>query len=445
MLERIKLTTRTILHDMERIDLWRQAGSLSFITLLSIVPSLAALLTIISFITSYFAQTEHLVKVIETFILSNLAHSSGQQVVSAMQGYINSINRSQLGITSFSSLLITLILLLRQIEMAFNQIWQVDRERSIFARFVYFWTIITLGAFLFALTWSFGSGFSGWGRFVEETLNSLQGHETWGSVVFSWLVVIIFFSCLFKLVPNRSVPLKYAVAGGSLTGGMFVLARESFETYIRYFWIEQSFYGALAALPLFLIWLYVCWVVVLVGGVLAWRLEHGFSDIPAVEQHSPWSLPGDSLSINRLKALLPFFMYIKIAREFLKGSGTGLTLKQLSAALPLPTAWLQEGIHYLSSKRLILAPAGEGHAENNDEDKAYFPTIPAPVYPLEALRAQLLDPLPQWLAQWQVQAGENYLGMLELLEKHDAEVATLADLLDKVPPLLVDKKRQNHK
>jgi membrane protein len=253
---------------MVRIDLLNQASAMAYTTLFALVPFLAALFTVISLVSSYFSSTAEVVQYIEQFILTHLAQESGHEVMAFLRNFIRSMDLTTLGLASVGSVLLTLLLLLRQIEVVFNQIWQVTRERNIFTRLLKFISIVGLAALLFSLTWTLGSGLAEISALFRDTLNQATTAGSGFSATVSLLVLWAFFILLFKVVPNTHVPLASACVGGGISTLLFFAARWGYSWYLGNFLFYKTIYGALAAVPIFLLWLYICWVIVLLGALI---------------------------------------------------------------------------------------------------------------------------------------------------------------------------------
>ena len=156
----------------------------------------------------------------------------------------------------------TALLLMVRIEVALNRIWRVDRNRNLTNRIVMYWAVLTLGPLLIAAAIALSNhellGGSGFVSSMPPAVHSL------GTFALSWL----FFALFFILVPNRSVRIRHALVGAFLSTVLFSLAKAGFVAYVsnaNY----KVIYGALATVPIFLLWLYLVWIVVLLGASLA--------------------------------------------------------------------------------------------------------------------------------------------------------------------------------
>ena len=254
--------------DMSKTGMLRQASAMAYVTLLSLVPSLAVTFSLLSFFMPSGLDTE-IVEKLRHMLFSGLTEGAGDNVTSMLEGYIDGLNPGAVGVSGFVGLLLTLILLLRQIEISFNQIWRVEKHRNPLLRFLYFSLFLGMGIFLISLGYSLLKNVGL--RFLEQTdsLGSVPGSLEGMGIGF------LFFFITYKVVPNCRVRWKPAACGALFSAVIFTWAGKAFVYYGANIANYQVIYGALAALPLFLIWLYLCWVIILFGAVLSRRIQTG--------------------------------------------------------------------------------------------------------------------------------------------------------------------------
>jgi membrane protein len=162
-------------------------------------------------------------------------------------------------------LAVTALLMMLTIDRAFNQIFRVSRERSLSQRLLMYWAVLTLGPILMGLSVTMTS------YLVSTSLGLAKGLPILGETVLRLMPVLltsIAFTLLYVWVPNRRVQMRHAVIGGLIAGILFELMKRGFGLYIARFPTYTAVYGAFAAAPLFLVWMYLSWVVVLMGAVV---------------------------------------------------------------------------------------------------------------------------------------------------------------------------------
>jgi len=243
---------------------FEEAASLGYTSLLAMVPLLAVVFGIIS----AFPVFNEWSKDLQEFIFANFMPEAGEQIVPYIDSFLDSIG--SLALTGTIMLIVTALMLLVRIEVAFNRIWRVDRNRTLVNRIVMYWAVLTLGPILIGAAMALGAQKILGALGMQEGLP--PGLHGIGIFFLTWLI----FALFFLLVPNRRVMIKHALIGAFLTTVLFTIVRLGFVAYVS----NTSYkviYGALAAFPIFLFWLYLVWTVILFGASLAASLTT-FSD-----------------------------------------------------------------------------------------------------------------------------------------------------------------------
>lgn len=235
----------------------RTAASLAYTTLLSLVPLMAVVLVTLSAFPSF----QSLSGKVENLLFSSFVPGMTSKVWEYL--HIFTSKASQLRTVGVVVLIFTSLSMMATIESAFNRIWRVHENRPLWLRFLVYWAVLTLGPLLI------GAGLAGTTYLVSlplfsdiETQFGLHGR------VLLWLPMLLTtlaFTLLYALVPNRSVPLRLALCGGVVAGLMFELAKRGFAYYVTHFPAHEAIYGAFASVPVFLLWIYISWVVILLG------------------------------------------------------------------------------------------------------------------------------------------------------------------------------------
>jgi membrane protein len=253
---RVKRLARHVWKHFQEDRCLEEAASLSYTSLLALVPLLAVIFGIVSAFPVFGQVSNKL----QSFIFSNFIPTAGEQIESYLNTFLESVGSLTLPGTVF--LIITALLLMFRIEVALNRIWRVDRARTLTNRIVMYWSVLTLGPILIAaaIALSAQKVLSTLG--LEEGLAPGVNHL--GIFFLSWMV----FTMFFVLVPNRRVQFRDALVGAFLSTVLFELAKLGFVAYVsnaNY----SVIYGALATVPIFLLWLYIVWTVILFGASLA--------------------------------------------------------------------------------------------------------------------------------------------------------------------------------
>jgi membrane protein len=247
------------------------ASSLTFTSLLAMVPMVTIAVTVIAAFPVFGSVSAAL----QTFILENLVPASAESVATYTQQF--STNAAKLTAVGIAFLVVTAVMLLLTIDRAFNDIWRVKRSRPVVQRVLVYWTLITVGPVLIGASLTLTS----W--LVGEAVGLVRGLPGAGVALLSIVPVALTslaLALLYIAMPNRRIATRDAVIGGVLGGIAFELMKRGFAVYISYFPTYTLVYGAFATVPVFLLWVYLSWLVVIFGAVVVaalpeWREAAG--------------------------------------------------------------------------------------------------------------------------------------------------------------------------
>ncbi|TWI58589.1 membrane protein [Pseudomonas duriflava] len=240
------------------------AAALTYTTLFAVVPMMTVTFAMVSAIPAFQGTEEQ----IQVFIFRNFVPSTGETLEQHLRGFIEQARHlTWIGV---ALLAVTSITMLITIEKTFNDIWRVTQPRRGISSFLLYWAILSLGPLLL------GAGFA-----VSTYLTSLSllsgRYAVLGVAVLFKFMPLIFsmaaFTLLYAAVPNTRVPLKHALIGGVFTAVLFEAAKSLFGLYVIFFPGYKLIYGAFATIPLFLVWIYVSWLIVLFGAELVCNLS----------------------------------------------------------------------------------------------------------------------------------------------------------------------------
>ncbi|MEM1411658.1 MAG: YihY family inner membrane protein [Pseudomonadota bacterium] len=304
-----------------------EAASLSYTSLLSLVPLMAVVLGIASAFPVFDQWSEQL----KDFLFANLVPDAGTQLADNFERFLESVNKLTLTGTFF--LIITALMLMMRIEASFNLIWRVPRARPIVQKITMYWAVLTLGPLALGAATALSA---------QPLIDMLGGDvvdpgalRAIGVFVLTWVA----FGLMFLLVPNGPVPIPYATFGAFISTVLFTVAKTAFVGYVG----RASYsviYGALASVPIFLLWLYVVWSVILLGASLAASLTT-FSD-----RGTDWEWP------EAWELLLVYRLLGHLHDAQLRGEA--LSLEDLLELEPgIPSSRLQEQLNRLNEEDLI--------------------------------------------------------------------------------------------
>jgi orotidine-5'-phosphate decarboxylase len=249
------------------------AAGLTYTTLLSLVPLFAVVLAV----SAAFPAFDQWIEALQNFAIRNLLPDMGRKLIRTQLTEFTE-NAAQLTALGLVFLGITSLSLMLSIDETFNRLFRVEKSRKPVQR-----ALIYLGA-VSVVPLLVGGSVSMTSWLVGASLGFL-GQPHWVSVSVLRLVPYVFtcvaFTLVYKLLPNRPVEGRHALAGGLIAALAFELAKLGFAWYIANFPTYTMIYGAFAVIPIFLLWVYISWVVVVVGATITAVLPEFDSAVPA--------------------------------------------------------------------------------------------------------------------------------------------------------------------
>jgi membrane protein len=264
------------------------AGSLSYTTLLSIVP----LLTVALALSTAFPVFDQVVATLQEYILENVLPDTGG--LSAFADQINSFTEraGRLTAIGIAGLALTSVLLMMTIDDSLNRIFRVRRRRPLGLRLLTYWAVITLGPLMIGGSLSISSYLVGVSAGYLEMERSVQ----YPLGILPFLLTCGALALLYIFVPHRHVEWRHGLIGALFAGIAFELAKRGFAYYIGHFPTYAFIYGTFATALIFLVWLYVSWTVVLVGATLTAMLP-GWRNIGAEVNRAPGRELAEALDV----------------------------------------------------------------------------------------------------------------------------------------------------
>ena len=235
------------------------AGSLTFTTLLSLAPLLAVVLAV----GSAFPAFEKGIETLQAFVLQYAL--PGTPGVKHFMEQISSFshNAGRLTAIGLAAFAVTAVMLMRTIDNTVNRIFSVQRRRTDLQNVLMYWALLTLGPVLI------GGSLSITSYTLGASLGILHpdGPASIPLSVLPFVLTCAALVLLYGIVPARRVEWKHAALGGILAGFAFELAKRGFDFYLGQVPTFRLVYGAFATIPVFLLWLYLSWIVVLCGAI----------------------------------------------------------------------------------------------------------------------------------------------------------------------------------
>jgi membrane protein len=257
------LSVKRFFHD-KRL-LW--AASLTYTTIFSLVP----LLSVVFFLFKVFGGLADLQSLVRPYIYKTIAPGAQEKVIATLNSLVESINFSTIGALGTVVLVVAVILLLSEMEYALNEIWMTRNRRPLFYRIAMYWTSLTVGPLLLAVSLVMMA--------TLQSSNAMKIVEGYINIdLFSrlpYFLVWIAFTGLYIFMPGAKVKLLAALTGGFIAGTLWHLAGKAFTIYTTQFvFYYPLVYGPLSAIPLLLLWVFISWMLFLLGAEIAYHCEH---------------------------------------------------------------------------------------------------------------------------------------------------------------------------
>lgn len=316
------------------------AGVLAYATLLSIVPLMAVGLSIFS----AFPVFKGLQTALENFVFQNFVPAAGQVVQQYLQQFAAKATR--LTAAGLLVLILSALMVMASVDSALNRIWRVQRSRSLLNAFLVYGAVLTWGPVLLGVALGVSS------YVLALPLVKGAGHAGWLLRGLPLLLTAVAFTLLYLVVPQRNVRWRHALAGGLLAALLFELAKRAFAAYVAAVPSYEAVYGAFAAVPVFLVWLYVSWLIILFGAE--------FSACLHLYRPRPQGAPAAGLAFVQTLMLLD-------ALWLGQREGRALGLRQLEDAVPdLNEDELRTLLAQLQQQHLVLRTADGRYALARD-------------------------------------------------------------------------------
>lgn len=266
--------------DEDRLGL--MASSLTFTTLLALVPFFTVLLAVFTAFPSF----GRLQLTLQRWLIDSLIPES---IASQVMNYLIQFaaKASQLGGVGFAFLVVTVVSLIQTMDRTLNLVWRVQRIRPLGQRLLIYWAVMTLGPLLMGASIATTSYVVSASRGLVAALpQALQ--VTFNSLEFMLLSAAM--AALYHYVPNTPVKWRHAWAGGLFVAAAMALAKNLLALYLATVPTYSVIYGTFATLPILLIWIYMAWVIFLLGAVIAAYLPSLLSGMTRDHHHQGWSL-----------------------------------------------------------------------------------------------------------------------------------------------------------
>jgi membrane protein len=404
-----------LMRDVSEGGLDLRATSLVYTTLLSMAPLLAVSFSMLKAFGAHNQMRPFLLQMLDP--LGEQASEIADRII----GFVNNMEVGVLGFTGFALLFYTVLSLLQKIEDSFNQIWRVEKSRGLRRRFSDYLSVLLVGPVLV---------FSALGLMASmashKIVQAIVALEPFGTLyyllglILPTLFMIAAFTFLYLFIPNTRVRFKAALAGGIAAGLAWRLVGWLFAEFVAGSAQYEAIYSSFAILIVFMIWLYVNWLILLLGVDISFYVQH--SRYLRLQQHDI------RLGYGLFRRIGLSVMYL-LAERFHRGEPPW-TVADLSARLDLPHQVIERVLETLQRRSLVLAV--------DRERMAYMPAREPCVVPitdvLEALESGSGDAYPFNYSALAEPAVERLASRLREAGGKIAEGMTLKDFIESAAP-----------
>ncbi len=320
------------------------AASLSFTTVLSIVPLLAVSFAVLrAFVTS-----DELGLKVQNWLLSTLLADSVTEVTTVLMDFLSRADGGALGAVGTVFLLVTALSLFMSIESSFNSIWRVPLSRPLHRRLTTFYAVITLTPALIGVGVWFAAK-------AQATLEDYSFGLSVGAGVMSFLMTVLGLTLMYKLLPHTAVRWRVAIAGALGAAIALQVTRAGFNYYIGGIYqggVQSKIYGTFSLVPVFFLWVYLTWIIVLGGNILAYTVQHRDTLTRAVlrrRRRQGQPAPPNGYLVSRV--------FLIVARHF-REHGGGITPEKVAARLQIEANEVNPALQVLRHAGLVLLVSG---------------------------------------------------------------------------------------
>lgn len=311
-----------------------RASALTYASLLALVPITAIFFFILTKLEAFSTIREG----VENLLFRNLIPARSDVIQEYLTQYTQNV--MVLGVFGLVALFLTAIFLFNSVEHTINDIWQAKQRRPFLSKFVRFWTVLT-----------FVPGLMGFSFYIAANLH-VTDRDIFEYEFLTYLLNWIAFWFAYQFIPYTRVRVWAAVTGGVVGGTLWELAKGGFNWYITNMTAFDQIYGPLAAVPVFLLWLYLTWVIILFGAEVAYAVQY--------------PREGSHLTREEIAGYLDFYSVramAEIVRRFNSPDGGKKGTIDALRAVGIPTEILGEILNRLSQGQLVVYT----------EDKNYVP------------------------------------------------------------------------
>jgi membrane protein len=315
-----------------------RAAGLVYTTLLSLVPFLAVMFSVLKAFGVHQQIEPVLAQALEPL------GSKGQEITATIIGFVDNLKIGVLGVVGVAGLFYTTYSLIDKIEQALNAIWLVREGRTWGRKFADYLSAVLVGPLL--VVTAFGLLASVHSNVLVQRVLEIQPFGflmLWAGQLLPFVILSGLFTFLFKFIPHTHVRFDSALVGGITAAVLWGIAGEAFATFVTESANYSAIYSGFAVLVLFLLWLYAGWLIVLIGAQLSFFYQHPTAYLSRLL----WQQ-----GTHAFRERLALSLLLVLGRRYLKGDGP-LGIDELAIQLHLPVSLVEEQVQHLAEAGLL--------------------------------------------------------------------------------------------
>lgn len=347
-----------------KTDVFMLSAALTYQVIFALVPLLVVMLAVVKGVGGFSSAGGR----VQQFLLHNIlprmgdapapGADSGADLAKQIDTFINNVNATAVGAIGVVALLYTSISLLTSIENVFNRIWGIKNPRTILRRLTVYWTLLTLSPILLAASLSM-TGVVQTNSLYLWLTNHVPYFGTTMLVLTPYVVAWILFTGFYIFMPNTRVHPGAALIGALISGTAWEGMKTVYFWYNTHVVTNYKFYGSLGTIPVFLLWIYLSWIIVLFGAEVAFAAQHVNTYRREIEQMRLSAADRDRLAL---------VVAVEVVRPFIAGSPPPAG-EDVALRLNSPVRIVNEILFELSSQGILRAVTLA-----NQKDAGYLPS-----------------------------------------------------------------------
>ncbi len=340
-----------IIEGFVKSDVFTLSAALTYQVIFALVPLLVVMLAVVKGVGGFSSVGGD----VQNFLLKNIlpkistaptdgSQQGGTDLAKQIDAFVSNVNATAIGVVGFIALLYTAISLLTSIEQAFNRIWGIKAHRPFLRRFIVYWAFLTLSPILLAASLSMTGFVQSNSLYVWLTTHvPYFGKAT--LLVTPYVVAWVMFTGFYVFMPNTRVHPGAAFVGALISGTAWEGMKTIYFWYNTHVLTNYKFYGSLGSIPVFLLWVYLSWIIILFGAEVAFAAQHVNTYKREIEQARLSAADRDRLAL---------VVCVEIIRPFTRGEPPP-SGEEVATCLNTPVRQVNEILYELSQQGILRA------------------------------------------------------------------------------------------